>query len=153
MIRIKLNLFESIVVATILPNGGFILTTIALIISLIVKQDRVVYKGIMISYIVCSVLLMFSVFICILVNSKSKKEFILYEDKFKFLDREYSIDQIRFCEYYVCKWYFVPIAFIYKQQVGGLICIKLNTGEKIHFKIFYKDYLRLKNKIHNIIEK
>ena len=91
--------------------------------------------------------------ICFLLNRKSKKEFVLYDDRFKFLNREYLISQIISCKYYVCKWYAIPIAFIYKQQAGGLIDMKLNTGEKVQFKVFYKDYLKLKNNIPNIVEK
>ena len=53
MVKIKLNLFESIVGALLLPNIGFLCTTLLLIISLIVKQEPIVYKGILISYIVC----------------------------------------------------------------------------------------------------
>ncbi|MBR7100006.1 MAG: hypothetical protein IKC91_02510, partial [Clostridia bacterium] len=93
------------------------------------------------------------IIICVLVNKRSTKEFILYNDEFEFLNHKYSINQISSCEYYVCKWYALPIAFIYKEQAAGLITFKLNTGEKIQFKIFYKDYLKLKNKIQNIIEK
>ncbi len=153
MVKIKLNLFEAIVGAVLLPNIGFVFTTFFLIMSLLVKQSVVVYKGIIISYVACLALMIFSITACALANKKSTKEFILYDNEFKFLDQMYSIEKIRFCEYYVCKWYVIPIACIYKQQAGGLMTIKLNTGEKIQFKLFYKDYLKLKNRIQNIIEK
>jgi len=153
MVRIKLNLFESIICAIFLPNIGFVFTTISLIISLFVKQEPIVYKGILISYIVCLALMLFSVAVCILVNRKSKKEFILYDDSFEFLNHKYFINQIISCKYYVCKWYSLPIAFIYKNEAGGLIDIKLNTSKHIYFKIFYKDYLKLKKYIPNLIEK
>lgn len=153
MIKIKLNLFEGIAACTILPNLGFIFTSIILIFSLISNQVTIVYKGVLISYISCLLLLLLTISICILCNKKSKKEFILCGNKFEFLQKEYFIDQIAYCEYYVCKWYAIPIIFVYKQQVGGLINIKLKTGEKIQFKVFYKDYIKLKNVIHNIIEK
>ena len=153
MLRIKLNWFESIVVAIILPNIVFLFTTIILILSLIVEQKTIVYTGILISYVSCLVLLILSILIVFLFNKNSKKEFILYDDKFRFLQHEYWLNQISLCEYYVCRWYAIPIAFVYKQQVAGLLYIKLNTGEKIQFKIFFKDYLRLKKIINNIIEK
>ena len=153
MTRIKLNLFESIVATILLPNIGFIFTTIALIVSLVVKQEPIVYSGIAISYLVCLILLVILITFCFLVNRKSKKEIVFYGDRFEFCKQEYLIEQISSCEYYVCKWYAVPVAFIYKQQVAGLIDMKLSTGEKIKFKIFYNDYLKLKNYIKNIIEK
>lgn len=153
MVKIKLKLFESIVGAVLLPNIGLFFTTLLLIISLIVRQELIVYKGILISYIVCLSLMIFTVVICFLVNKKSTKEFILKDNEIEFLNHTYLIDQVSSCEYYECKWYALPIALIYKQQVAGLIIFKFNSGEKIQFKIFYKDYLKLKNKFKNIIVK
>ncbi len=153
MVKIKLKLFESIVGAILLPNIGLFFTTLLLIISLIVRQELIVYKGILISYIVCLSLMIFTVVICFLVNKKSTKEFILKDNEIEFLNHTYLIDQVSSCEYYECKWYALPIALIYKQQVAGLIIFKFNSGEKIQFKIFYKDYLKLKNKFKNIIVK
>ena len=153
MVKIKLKLFESIVGAVLLPNIGLFFTTLLLIISLIVRQELIVYKGILISYIVCLSLMIFTVVICFLVNKKSTKEFILKDNEIEFLNHTYLIDQVSSCEYYECKWYALPIALIYKQQVEGLIIFKFNSGEKIQFKIFYKDYLKLKNKFKNIIVK
>lgn len=153
MVKIKLNLFESIIVAITLPNAGFVLNTFVLLISLVVKQEQIVYNGITIAYIAYLILMVVMVVSCFLINVKSKKEFFLNCDRFVFLHREYSIEQIVSCEYYVCKWYAIPIAFVYKQQAGGLFVIKMETGEKIMFKIFFKDYLKLKNYIKNITEK
>ena len=153
MVKIKLNLFESIIGAILLPNIGLCITTILLIISLIVKQEPIVYKGILISYIACLSLMVLTITICFFVNKKSTKEFVLINDEIEFLNHRYSINQISFCEYYMCKWYALPIALFYKQQAAGLITFKFNSGEKIQFKIFYKDYLKLKNKIQSIIVK
>jgi len=44
------------------------------------------------------------------------------------------------------------IAFIYKNEVAGLIDIKLNNGKHIYFKVFYKEYQKMKIYIPNIIE-
>ena len=153
MVKIKLNLFESVVGAILLPNIGLFFTTLLLIISLIVKQEPIIYKGILISYIVCLSLMFITLIICFLVNKKSTKEFIINNNEIKFLNHMYLVDQVNFCEYYACKWYALPIALIYKQQTAGLITFKFNSGEKIQFKIFYKDYLKLKNKFKNIIVK
>lgn len=153
MIKIKLNLFESIAGATLLPNIGFVFTTLLLSISLIINQDPIVFKGLIIAYIVCFALLFLTISICILANKNSKKEFVLYDGRFEFLNRKYLTNQIISCEYYACKWYAIPIAFVYKQQAAGLFSITLNTGEKIQFKIFYKDYKKIKNKIQNITER
>lgn len=152
MVKIKLKLFESIVGAILLPNIGLLCTTLLLIISLIVKQEHIVYKGIIISYIVCISLMILTIAICFLINQKSTKEFILKDSEIEFLNHKYPIEQVISCEYYVCKWYMLPIAIIYKQQVAGLIIFKFNSGEKIQFKLFYKDYLKIKNKFKNIIE-
>jgi len=153
MVKIKLKLFESVVGAILLPNIGLFFTTVLLIISLIVKQEPSIYKGILISYIVCLFLMILTLIICFLVNKKSTKEFIINNNEIEFLNHRYEIEQVSSCEYYVCKWYALPIAPIYKQQIAGLITFKLISGEKIQFKIFYKDYLKLKNKLKNIILK
>ena len=153
MVKIKLRLFESIVGAILIPNIGLCFTTILLIISLMFRQEPIIYKGVIISYIICISLMLITIVICFLVNNKSKKEFTLNNDEIEFLNRKYSINQVSSCEYYVCKWYALPIAIIYKQQAAGLITFKFNSGEKIQFKIFYKDYLQIKTKIKNIIEK
>ncbi len=153
MIKIKLNLFESIVGAILFPNIGIFFTTIFLIISLIVKQDPVIYKGILISYIIFFTLMILSIIICLLINKKSRKEFILNNNEIKFLDQKYETNQVSSCEYFVCKWYALPIAVIYKQQAAGLITFKFNSGKKIQFKILYKYYLKLKDKFKNIIVK
>ena len=152
MVKIKLKLFESIIGAILLPNIGLLFTTLLLIISLIVKQEQIVYKGILISYIVCLSLMIFTLVICFLANKKSIKEFVLKDSEIEFLNHTYLTDLVSSC-YYVCKWYALPIALIYKQQAAGLIIFKFNSGEKIQFKIFYKDYLKLKNKFKNIIVK
>ena len=113
MVKIKLKLFESIVGAILLPNIGLFFTTLLLIISLIVKQEPIVYKGILISYIVCLSLMIFTLVICFLVNKKSIKEFVLKDSEIEFLNHTYLTDQVSSCEYYVCKWYALPIALIY----------------------------------------
>ncbi|MBQ2805389.1 MAG: hypothetical protein IJF10_05855 [Clostridia bacterium] len=153
MIKIKTNLFESILAVILLPNLVLVLTTIFLVISLIVEQETIVYQGIAIVYAVCFLALAVGVGICTMASKNSKKQFVVQNDSFQYLNRTYLLEQIEACEYYVCKWYFIPIAFIYKEQVAGLIIFKLNTGDTIQFRIFYKDYLKLKNTIKNILEK
>ena len=153
MVKIKLKLFESIVGAILLPNIGLCFTTILLIISLLNKQEPIIYKRILISYIICLSLMILSLVICFLANKKSRKEFIINNNEIEFLNHRYEIDEVSSCEYYVCKWYALPIALIYKQQAAGLITFKFNSGEEIQFKIFYKYYLKLKNIFKNIIVK
>ncbi len=150
MVKIKLKLFESIVGAILFPNIGIFVTTVLLIISLVVKQDLIINKGILISYITCFSLMIFTIIICLVSNNKSTKYFVLNDNEIEFLNHRYKTDQVSYCEYYVCKWYALPVALIYKQQAAGLITFKFNSGEKIQFKILYKDYLKLKNKIQNI---
>lgn len=150
MVKIKLKLFESIVGAILLPNIGLLFTTVLLIISLIIKQDFIIYKGILISYVICLSLMILALFSCFLANKKSTKEFILNDNEIEIFNNKYRTDQVSACEYYVCKWYALPIAFIYKQQAAGLITFTLNSGERIQFKLFYKDYLKIKNKFQKI---
>ena len=149
MVKIKIHLFESVVTALMLPNSVFFIATMLLIVSLIVEQEQVVYQNIMLAYIISFILGIFLVSICFLINMKSKKEFVICDGKFRFLQNEYLIKQIVSCRYYVCKWYHIPIACL---DGRGLIVIKLDSGKKIQFQIFYKDYQKLKKYINNILE-
>lgn len=154
MTKIKLNLCEGIQICTVFPNVGLICTTLFLIFTLISKQDKVVYIGIGISYLVCIALLVISLIICFIVNKNSKKELILNDDTFTIFNRTYNYNQIVSCKYYVCKWYdFVFPIFYFCGREGGLIEIKLQTVGKIRFKVLYRDYLKIKLKIPNIVEK
>lgn len=69
-----------------------------------VKQEPIIYKGILISYIFCVFLMIFIIVIYFLVNKKSTREFILNNDEIEFFNRKYSINQLSFCEYYV--WHY-----------------------------------------------
>ncbi|MBQ8371349.1 MAG: hypothetical protein IJX38_00205 [Clostridia bacterium] len=153
MTKIKLSLFEGIFACTILPNIGLIFNTALLIISLAVKQEPVVYKAIIIAYICCIALLVISLLLCFAVVRKSKNELVSDGDSFTVSGVTYSIQNIASCEYYVCKWYAIPIAFIYKQQAAGLLSIKMQSGEKLNCKIMYRDFLKIKKVIKGIKER
>lgn len=92
MVKIKLKLFESIVGGIFLSNIVLFCTTLLFILSLIVKQEPIVYKGILISYIICISLMIFTLVICFLVNKKSTKEFVLKDNEIEFLNHKYLID-------------------------------------------------------------
>ena len=153
MIKIKTNLFESLAAAFILPTLVFVITTVLLIISLFTAQEQSVYRVILIAYAATFFVLAFSIAACVLISKRNGKEFIVYDGEFEFLNHKYSIGQIRYCEYYVCKWYALPIVFFYKKQAAGLIVFKLDSGKKIQFKILYRDYLKIKNHLPGVIEK
>ena len=67
MVKIKLNFFESVVGAILWPNIGYAFATAFLIISLIVNQEPIVYKMIVLAYIASTLLMVISLLICILV--------------------------------------------------------------------------------------
>ena len=144
---IKLNRFEAVAACTFLPTVGLILTTLFSLFSLFVRQSSIVYKAIVISYIACITLLVVSLLICELAIRKSKKEFVLFETEFKYINTMYQISQIESCTYYVCKWYAIPFVYVYKHQLGGLINIRLDDGRRIKFNVLYKDYLKIKKRI------
>lgn len=68
-------------------------------------------------------------------------------DKLIFPNTELYYKEIRKCEYFICKWFFIPISMIYKSQQGGLVRIITENNEKIIFKILYKDYKLLKSNL------
>ena len=92
MVKIKLELFESIVGAILLPNIGLVFTTIFLFISLIVGQNPTVYQWIVIFYVLCLILLIVAILTCLVVNWKSKREFIVHDNNsFEVFNRKYFI--------------------------------------------------------------
>lgn len=150
MIKIKLGLFNGIEVSFILPEIGFVLTTLLGIISVCVPQDNIVYIAIGFSYLACVIILCLSLAICFLISIKSKNELLLNDNTFVFKSKTYRYDQVTLTKYYVCKWYAIPIAYFYKQQVGGLVEVKLVDGEKLNFSVMYKDFLKIEKKFPNI---
>lgn len=150
MEKIKQNLLESIVGSIFLPNTGLFLTTIILIISLMVKQDQNVYLGIFISYISCVSLMIFSLIICFLVNVNSPNEILINYKEIIINHQIFEINKINSCEYYVCRWYALPIYPLYKQQAGGLVTIKFENEDEVYFKVLYRDYLIIKKYIKDI---
>ena len=152
MVKINLNLFDHIVTCTIIPNVGVIFTTLFLIVSLFVQQKPIVYTVIGISYLIFALLLIIPILLCVIISPKNNNMLILNSSVFIIFGKTYDYDQITWSKYYVCKWYAMPIIFIYKKQLGGLFEMRLKNGEKIKFKIVYRDYLKLKSKINNIIE-
>ena len=152
MVKINLKLFDDLVACTILPSIGLFFTTLFLIVSLIIKQKTIVYIIIAISYLICILLLLLSILLCLIINQNRKKDLILNNRNFVIFNEMYDYDQILWSQYHVCKWYAIPIAYIYKQQVGGLFEMRLKNGKKIKFKVLYCDYRKLKNSINNIIE-
>ena len=91
--------------------------------------------------------------LCFIANSNNKNILILKEKTFVIFQKEYEYSQVIFARYYVCKWYNIPFIYFYKQQLGGLFEIKLDNSKQIKFKILYRDYLKLKEKIECIEEK
>ena len=152
MVKIKLGLFEGVFACTIFPNIGLIFTTLILIIAAI-AQDMVILPYLWVSYLVCISLLGISLIICAITSFFSKSELVLDKGIVYIKNATYRYDQILKAEYYVWKWYAIPFLGFY--QVGGSIKLKIKKEEimkTIEFKVFYKDYLKIKEKIPNIAE-
>ena len=149
MKRISLSLFESIMCCTLIFNVVFFPTTFFLVISIINPQPFVVYQSLVVAYIACFLFLTCALLVCNVVGKREKHTLILLDKTFTIHGQSYDYDSIRYAEYFVCKWYAIPLAPlpIYKGGCGGLVKIRLNTGRKILFKILYHDYLKLSAKM------
>ena len=152
MVKIKLNLFESVFGCILIPCIALCFNTIILIISLFVKQQKEVYIAIILVYIFSILSLFVFLILCFAFVRKSKNEIIFNEDTFIFQDKIFYLENISQCKYYVCKWYLLPLAFIAKSEQAGLIQIKMNNNEKIRFKVLYKDYKKIKRFIGSVEE-
>jgi len=152
MLKIKLNLFESVLGCILFPCGALFLNSIILVISLFVKQKREVYDTIALVYAISILTLIMLLMLCFIFIKKSKNEIIFNEDTFIFQDKTFYLKNISQTKYYVCKWYLLPLAFIAKSEQAGLIQIKMNNNEKIRFKVLYKDYKKIKRFIGSVEE-
>ena len=152
MLKIKLNLFESVMCCILIPNTVLFFNTILLIISLFVKQQQKIYDTMIMVYIISILSLIILLFLCFTFIKKSKSEIIFNEDTFVFHNKEFYLEDISHCKYYVCKWYLLPLAFIAKSEQAGLVEIRMNNNEKIRFKVLYKDYKKIKHFVRNVEE-
>lgn len=151
--KIYINLFEKIFCCTLFPFTMCIIDTIVLVISIIQPQEKRVYCGIALVYIISLLILVLSLGIVYFIEKRCGKKMIINNGKIELDDTSYLIDDITSCVYYSCKWYLIPFLVLYKRQVGGLIEIKFVDNSSIKEKIFYKDYLKLKEVIKDIILK
>ena len=152
MLKIKLNLFESVLGCILFPCGALFLNTIILVISLFVKQKREVYNTIALVYVISILTLVILLMLCFIFIKKSKNEITFDEDTFVFQNKTFYLENISHCKYYVCKWYLLPLAFIAKSEQAGLVEIRMNNNEKIRFKVLYKDYKKIRHFLINVEE-
>ena len=102
---------------TILPSLIFYINTLLLIISLFHNQNPLIYKIIVILYILCILIMGISMLLCFIANSNNKNILILKEKTFVIFQKEYEYSQVIFARYYVCKWYNIPFIYFYSTKI------------------------------------
>lgn len=152
MIKIKLNLFAGVACCFSLLSAGFIFATLLLIVA-IIGQDEYGLLTVLKIYAVCISLFVVLLLLFLTCIHNTKKCLIVTDKIFKVNGFTYDLNSIIYCEYYVCKWYAMPILYFYKQEMGGSFNIKMSNGEEFHFYIMYHDFLKIKRYIKNISEK
>lgn len=154
MVKIKLGLFEGIACCTILPSIVLFFTIILSAISVIVPQQDIVYIALIASLISSVLLLALSLLVCRIIYQKSTRELrVSTVDKtFQINGKVYYLADVKYCKYYVCKWYFLPFLILYKQGNGGMIDITFVSGEHVKIKVLYRDYLKLRPYFSKITE-
>ena len=149
MIKIRTALFEKVFVASIIPTALVIFFIPIYLISIISSSSR--NQVFLIIIFSSFLLLLINIIICLFFEIKSKNYIIIDDDSMIIYTKNnceqlpYSI--IKEAKYYKCVWFLIPFCFVYKNQNGGIIEILLDNGKKHVFKIFYKDYKKIKNKI------
>ena len=148
MTRIKINVIESVATCTVFPFGGYFFTTALVVISCLYEKRFHIDRPFAIAYLASTLLLIVSLAICyIIIYTRHNNEIILFDDYFVIGDQSYYYSNIVSAKYVVCKWYMIPFMYFYKQGIGGLITLKTDRGRRIKFRVFYKDYKKIKNKI------
>lgn len=146
--KIRPYLFELVCCFTLICNVSLIFVCFIGVLT-IGNNNNLNYF--MISLIVMKVIILSSILIILIslfVSKNSKKNIVIDNNVLAYNGEKYDCSCLSF-KYHVCKWYAIPIFFIYKSQRGGLIEIYYNSEKIIVTKVFYRDYLQLKNAIKN----
>lgn len=151
-IKVKIDIIELYYCCLLFPIAGIIYATILLIWELFTDIDLEFIHGLIIVYICSICLAIINFIICLCFSKYTNKYAVFYEDCFMMnkTKEKYQYKDIIKCKYYICKWYFIPFYYIYKNSMGGLFEIITIEKRKIKLKILYKDFKKIKDKFDNI---
>ncbi len=144
--KIRPYLFELVCGFTLICNVSLIFVCCIGVFTIVNNNNL---KYFMISVNVMIVIILSSIFIILVslfVSKNSKKNIVIDNNVLAYNGEKYDCSCLSF-KYYSCKWYAIPIFYIYKSERGGLIEISYNAERIMVFKGFYSDYLKLKNVI------
>ncbi len=144
---IKLNLFESLCGITLLPTCGVVFVTFILVLFLIRGSAQKDFVILGYAYLGCILCYLISLALCLIIVRFSKQELLLKEERFVLKQNEYRYEDILSAKYHKSKWHTV---FLFYFSQGGLVEIKLKNGKPLCFKVTYRDFLKLKEKIRYI---
>lgn len=144
--KIRPYLFEFVCGFTFICNVSLIFVCF---IGVLTIGNNNNLKYFMISVIVMIVIILSSILIILIslfVSKNSKKNIVIDNNVLAYNGEKYNCSCLSF-KYYSCKWYAIPIFYIYKSGRSGLIEIYFNDERIITITGFYSDYLKLKNVI------
>lgn len=146
MKKIKLYLFESLIVA-VLPFSLFLL--FAMFFLLLFVCTGAGFNIALKLFFVSMAVLGMGVTMCFIVAHYSRFCLYLKEERFEIQNRNkktsYKYEDVESAEYFVIKWYMLPLFFLYKSGRGGQLHFKFKNGQRIVISVLYNDYIRIKS--------
>ncbi len=146
MKKIKLYLFESLIVA-VLPFSLILL--FAMFFLLLFVCTGAGFNIALKLFFVAMAVLGMGVTMCFIVAHYSRFCLHLKEELFEIQNRNkktsYKYEDVESAEYFVIKWYMLPLFFLYKSGRGGQLHFKFKNGQRIVISVLYNDYIRIKS--------
>ena len=143
MIKIRDFLFELICTLVFLINLSMLYEIFIIVLTIIYLDSINILIISTIIFVAIVAVLIIIVLISIAVTRNSKKNILILDNMLIYNGIKYDCNKLSFI-YHSCKWYYIPIAIIYKSQQGGLIEVFSGSERILMTKIFYKEYLILR---------
>lgn len=151
--RISLDLCDRLETSCIIPRLLFYVITFFTICKFAVNLPIGV-AVIVLLYAADLLILLFCFLFSYLMSQKSKNAITLYDDHFDFDQdcetKTYQYGEIVHCEYYVGKWYAIPVPELKNGKIH-MLQIRTKNGDALKCFVVYSDYLKIKNKIKNYV--
>lgn len=146
MIKRTCDLYESLIFIYFICKTMMSILIIITILFIVQSSCGPLLLYICISIIGIIILFITPIFIFI-IYQKYKKNYITFDfekDYFSYKYLVYKISDIKSIKYYKNKWYYYIFPLIWYYNGGGLLEIKTKDFQKIYERVFWKEFIKLK---------
>lgn len=151
--RISLDLCDRLETSCIIPRLLFYVITLFTICKFAVNLSIGIIV-IALLYVADLLILLLCFLFSYLISQKSKNTITLHGEYFDFEQncesKTYQYREIVHCEYYVGKWYAIPVPELKNGKIH-MLQIRTKNGDALKCFVVYSDYLKIKNKIKDYV--